>query len=95
MKHVGIHFHFIRWIVKEGSLHLIYCPTGEMVADAFTKAYLRQKSNTSLGDSGSSRFEGECWNLGAIMHRGEHDRLRVGSHYGTIAHSSLCLPLVQ
>ena len=37
-KHIDIRFHFIRWIVENGSLRLIYCPTGEMVADTLTKA---------------------------------------------------------
>ena len=37
-KHIDIRFHFIRWIVKNGSLRLIYCPTAEMVADSLTKA---------------------------------------------------------
>ena len=37
-KHIDIHFHFIRWIVEEGKISLIYCPTDEMVADAMTKA---------------------------------------------------------
>ena len=30
--------HFIRWIVENGSLQLIYCPTKEMVADTLTRA---------------------------------------------------------
>ena len=38
MKHIDICFHFIQWIVKEGNIQLIYCPTEEMVADALTKA---------------------------------------------------------
>ena len=37
-KHIDIRFHFIRWIIEEGRLHLIYCPTEDMVADALTKA---------------------------------------------------------
>jgi hypothetical protein len=37
-KHIDVRFHFIRWIVEEGKLRLIYCPTGEMVADVLTKA---------------------------------------------------------
>ena len=37
-KHIDIRFHFIRWIVENGSLRLIYCPTGDMVADTLTKA---------------------------------------------------------
>ena len=37
-KHIDIRFHFIRWIVENGSLQLIYCSTEEMVADTLTKA---------------------------------------------------------
>ena len=37
-KHIDIRFHFIRWIVENGSLRLVYCPTDEMVADTLTKA---------------------------------------------------------
>jgi hypothetical protein len=37
-KHIDIGFHFIRWIIEQGSLRLIYCPTEDMVADALTKA---------------------------------------------------------
>lgn len=37
-KHIDIRFHFIRWIVENGSLRLVYCPTGDMVADTLTKA---------------------------------------------------------
>src|SRR6266567_9151639 len=37
-KHIDIRFHFIRWIVENGSLRLIYCLTNDMVADSLTKA---------------------------------------------------------
>lgn len=37
-KHIDIRFHFIRWIIEEKKLRLVYCPTEEMVADALTKA---------------------------------------------------------
>ena len=37
-KHINIRFHFIHWIVENGSLRLVYCPTNDMVADALTKA---------------------------------------------------------
>ena len=37
-KHIDIRFHFLRWIIEEGRLRLIYCPTDDMVADVFTKA---------------------------------------------------------
>src|ERR1700678_3166359 len=37
-KHIDIQFHFIRWIIENGSLRLIYCPTEDMLADTLTKA---------------------------------------------------------
>jgi hypothetical protein len=37
-KHIDVRYHFIRWIVEEGKIRLIYCPTDEMVADTLTKA---------------------------------------------------------
>ncbi|CAA7262723.1 unnamed protein product [Cyclocybe aegerita] len=37
-KHIDIRFHFIRRIIEKGSIRLVYCPTGEMVADTLTKA---------------------------------------------------------
>ena len=37
-KHIDVRFHFLHWIVEEGRIRLIYCPTDEMVADVFTKA---------------------------------------------------------
>ena len=30
MKHIDIWYHFIHWIVKQGSIQLIYCPTAEL-----------------------------------------------------------------
>jgi Reverse transcriptase (RNA-dependent DNA polymerase)/Integrase core domain/GAG-pre-integrase domain len=37
-KHIDIRYHFIRWIVEQNSIKIIYCPTNEMLADALTKA---------------------------------------------------------
>jgi hypothetical protein len=37
-KHIDIRFHFIRYIVEEGSIQLVYCPTDEMLTDGLTKA---------------------------------------------------------
>lgn len=37
-KHTDIHFHFIRWVIEDGKLRLIFCPTGDMIADTLTKA---------------------------------------------------------
>jgi hypothetical protein len=37
-KHIDIRYHFIRWIIDQGVLRLVYCPTDDMIADALTKA---------------------------------------------------------
>ena len=37
-KHIDICYHFIRWIIEEGKIWLIYCSTEDMIADVFTKA---------------------------------------------------------
>jgi hypothetical protein len=37
-KHIDICYHFIWWVVKEGKIQLVYCPTEDMIADIFTKA---------------------------------------------------------
>jgi len=37
-KHIDVRYHFIHWVVENGALRLVYCPTADMVADALTKA---------------------------------------------------------
>ena len=37
-KHIDICYHFIHYIIRNGSLHLEYCPTEDMTADVLTKA---------------------------------------------------------
>ena len=37
-KHINVCYHFIRWVVENGSLHLVYCPTADMIVDTLTKA---------------------------------------------------------
>jgi hypothetical protein len=37
-KHINIHFHFIHYIIKNGSIQLIYCPTDNMVTNTLMKA---------------------------------------------------------
>ena len=38
MKHIDMHYHFIWWVIEQGSLCIIYCLTDNMVVDALTKA---------------------------------------------------------
>ena len=37
-KHIDIRYYFIQFVVQNGSIKLIYCPTEEMTADILTKA---------------------------------------------------------
>jgi hypothetical protein len=37
-KHIDIRYHFIRFVIENGFIKLIYCPTNDMVADTLTKA---------------------------------------------------------
>src|ERR1700678_2962076 len=37
-KHIDIRYHFIRYIIEEGTIKLIYCPTDNMTVDTLTKA---------------------------------------------------------
>ena len=51
-KHIDVRYHWIRWVIEQGSVQLIYCPTNDMVADALTKALPSTKVKhfaTSLG----------------------------------------------
>jgi len=51
-KHINVRYHWIRWVIKKGSIRLIYCPTDDMVADILTKALPSAKVKhfaTSLG----------------------------------------------
>jgi hypothetical protein len=47
-KHIDIRYHFIRFIVQNGTINLIYCPTEDMTADILTKALQKHFAN-SLG----------------------------------------------
>jgi hypothetical protein len=42
-KHIDVRYYWIHWVVEEGALCLVYCPTDDMVADALTKALLSPK----------------------------------------------------
>ncbi|KAJ3503727.1 hypothetical protein NLJ89_g8305 [Agrocybe chaxingu] len=54
-KHIDIRYHFIRFVVENGTLKLVYCPTDDMTADTLTKALPSAKAKhfaKSLGLSG-------------------------------------------
>ena len=37
MKHVNVRYFFIKDKVDAGDIEIVYCPTGDMLADYFTK----------------------------------------------------------
>jgi Reverse transcriptase (RNA-dependent DNA polymerase) len=37
-KHIDVRYHWIHWVVEQGAIKVIYCPTDDMVTDALTKA---------------------------------------------------------
>jgi len=53
-KHIDIYFHFIHYIVEEGSIRLVYCPTDEMLADGLTKALPSTKAKHFASQFGLS-----------------------------------------
>jgi len=60
-KHIDIRYHFIRWVIDNGSIRLIYCPTEDMIADTLTKPLPSTKGKALCYGSWTSRsFEGEC-----------------------------------
>jgi hypothetical protein len=54
-KHIDIRFHFICWIIEEGKIRLIYCPTEDMLADLLTKALPSAKVKHFAATLGLSR----------------------------------------
>jgi hypothetical protein len=51
-KHINIRYHFIRWVIKNGSIQLIYCPTGDMIANTLTKPLLSVKAKHFAAELG-------------------------------------------
>ena len=42
-KHIEIHMHFIRNLVHDRVIEVLYCPTNDQVADIFTKSLIEAK----------------------------------------------------
>ena len=49
-KHIDIKYYFIRDHVNSGNIKFVYCPTGDMLADMFTKG-LSRKNFCKLRDN--------------------------------------------
>ena len=42
-KHIELHMHFIRNLVHDRVIEVLYCPTDDQVADIFTKSLTEEK----------------------------------------------------
>jgi hypothetical protein len=54
-KHIDIRYHFIRWIVENGIIRLVFCPTDDMIADTLTKALPSPKAKHFASELGLCR----------------------------------------
>ena len=43
MKHIEVHYHYVRERLSAGEISLVYVPTQDNLADLFTKALSREK----------------------------------------------------
>ncbi|SCZ97981.1 BZ3500_MvSof-1268-A1-R1_Chr7-3g09658 [Microbotryum saponariae] len=65
-KHIGIHFHFIRDHIAEGTIEMVWVPTGTMAADVLTIGLGTQKQYQfvhAMGLIDSSREGASCARL--------------------------------
>ena len=46
-KHIEIHMHYIRQLVHDGTIVLLFCASSEQVADIFNKVFVRRPSAIS------------------------------------------------
>ena len=42
-KHIEIHMHYIRQLVHDGTIHLLFCSSSKQVVDIFTKFFCEKK----------------------------------------------------
>ena len=56
-KHIDIRHHFIRERVNEGDIQLVYCPTGDMIADMLTKGLNRYQLKNLMDRAGIRPLE--------------------------------------
>ena len=56
-KHIDIRHHFIRERVSEGDIQLVYCPTGDMIADILAKDLNRYQVKNLMDRAGIRPLE--------------------------------------
>ena len=60
MKHIDMRYHFIRWVIEQGSLRIIYCPTYDMVPMPSPRPFPLPRCNILRQVLDYVRNEGEC-----------------------------------
>jgi hypothetical protein len=59
-KHIDIWYHYIRYVIDNGDIQLIYCSTEDQTADILMKALPSGKAKHFAHALGLLRFAGEC-----------------------------------
>jgi hypothetical protein len=63
-KHIDIHYHFICFVINNGSINIIYCPTNNMAANGMlTKALPNLKAKYFATALGLCSLEGGILNI--------------------------------
>ena len=57
MKHIDLHYHFIREAVEDNKIEMEYIPSNNKIADIFTKALARPKFTGLVGRLGLREVE--------------------------------------
>ncbi|KAF2344297.1 hypothetical protein FHG87_024947, partial [Trinorchestia longiramus] len=56
-KHIDIKFHYVRDLVRNKEIDLVYCPSNDMLADIFTKGLSAEKFSRLRCKLGVVSFE--------------------------------------
>ena len=60
-RHIEIHMHYIRELVHDGTIHLLFCSSLEQVADIFTKAFCEKTFSNLKSLLGISYHAVQAW----------------------------------
>lgn len=64
-KHIDVQYHYIRYLVGNGSIITTYCPTDQMVADVLTKPLAKVKLLRCLQTAFGQELGAKSWHQGS------------------------------